>query len=215
MISRRRLATGLVALPFGVAAAPLPIPASNRLAFQIVRNGNVIGQHVVSFERAGDTLDVSIAVDYVAATGPIALLRYKYRATEQWKSGQVVSIDADTNDNGSPEHMTARRDESGLVVEGSKAPRYVAPARSLPGTHWNRAMLDGPFINAQDGRLMRPLVALTGTEKVSVNGGSVEARHYTLRGDINLDTFYDLSANWAGVRFTAKDGSEIRYLRMS
>jgi hypothetical protein len=31
--------------------------------------------------------------------------------------------------------------------------------------------------------------------------------------DANLDTFYDLTPSWVGVRFTAKDGSEIGYLR--
>ena len=214
MISRRRVATGLAALPLGAAAAPLAVPAGNRLAFQAVRDGSVIGQHIVTFERGGDVLTVSIVVDIVASAGLIALLRYKHRATEQWRGGQVVSVDADTNDSGTPGHVTVRRDDSGLVVEGSKAPRYVAPPRSLPGTYWNRAMLDGPFISVQHGRLMRPAVALTGTEKVAVAGGSVEARHYTLRGDVNLDTFYDLSGNWAGLRFVAKDGSEIRYLRI-
>ena len=109
--------------------------------------------------------------------------------------------------------MTARRDENGLAVEGSKTPRYIAPPRSLPGTHWNRAMLDAPFINTQDGRLMHPVVAFAGTERLEVVGGLVDARHYTLRGDVNLDTFYDLGAVWAGLKSTAKDGSEIRYLR--
>jgi hypothetical protein len=214
VIGRRLVTMGLASLPMGTAVAALPVPANNRLAFHVVRNGSAIGEHVIGFERTGDTLSVAIAVDIVASAGPIALLRYKHRATEQWKGGQVVSIDADTNDSGTPERMTARRDETGLVVEGSKAARYVAPARALPATHWNRAMLDGPIIDVQDGRLMHPLVALTGTEKVAVAVGSIEARHYTLRGDLNLDTFYDLTGNWAGLRLTARDGSEIRYLRV-
>ena len=221
MIGRRLVATGLAFMPFGMtpslspgmAAAAPPSPPGNRLAFHVIRNGSMIGQHVVTFDRTGDALTVSVTVDIVAGAGAIALLRYKHRATEQWKGGQVVSLDADTNDSGTPEHMTARRDESGLVVEGSKAARYVAPPRALPGTYWNRAMLDGPFISTQDGRLMHPVVLLTGTEKMPVTGGSVEARHYTLRGDITLDTFYDLTANWVGLRHIARDGSEIKYLR--
>jgi hypothetical protein len=98
-------------------------------------------------------------------------------------------------------------------VEGSKAPRYTAPPRSLPGTHWNRAMLDAPFINTEDGRLMHPTVTMVGEENVAVTGGTVEAQHFTLRGDADLDNFYDLTPSWVGLRFTAKDGSDIRYLR--
>lgn len=74
-------------------------------------------------------------------------------------------------------------------------------------------MLDAPFINTEDGRLMSPRVTLVGMESVEVTGGSIESQHYTMRGDANLDTFYDLTPSWVGLRFSAKDGSEVRYLR--
>ncbi|MGD0107159.1 MAG: DUF6134 family protein [Rhodopila sp.] len=214
MITRRAVLAGTAALPFRQAHAALPIPPGDRLAFHIIRKGSTIGEHVITFERARDALTVSVTADIVVGLGPIAFFRYKHRATVQWDDVQVVSINAETNDDGTPRHMTARRDESGLVVEGSRAPRYTAPPRSLPGTHWNRAMLDAPFINIEDGRLMSPKVTLVGMETVEVTGGSVEAQHYTMRGDADLDTFYDLTPAWVGLRFTSKDGSEIRYLRL-
>ena len=213
MIRRRLLLTGAAALPFREARAALPIPPNNRLAFHIIRKGSTIGEHSVTFETAGDALTVSVAADIVVGIGPIAFFRYKHRAIVRWQNEQVVSIDAETNDDGTADHMTARREESGLVVEGSKAPRYTAPPRSLPGTHWDRAMLDAPFINTQDGRLMHPTVKMVGMEKVEVTGGSVEAQHYTMRGDADMDTFYDMTPSWVGLRFTAQDGSEVRYLR--
>jgi hypothetical protein len=193
MIGRRLLLAGAVTLPFRNADAALPITET--------------------FQRRGDALIVSVVVDIEIGLGPIAFFRYRNRATVHWEGGQVVSVDAATNDDGSPQHMSARRDESGLVVEGSKAPRYTAPPRSLPGTHWNRAMLDAPFINTEDGRLMHPTVTMVGEENVAVTGGTVEAQHFTLRGDADLDNFYDLTPSWVGLRFTAKDGSDIRYLR--
>ncbi len=213
MIGRRSLLASLIALPVVRARAGLPIPAGNRLAFHIIRKGSTIGEHSVEFAQAGDALTVSVAADIVVGIGPIALFRYTHRAIVHWQAGQVVSIDATTNDDGTPRHMMARRDEAGLVVEGSTASRYVAPPRSLPGTHWNRAMLDAPFINTEDGRLMSPRVALVGMENVEVTGGSIKAQHFTMRGDANLDTFYDLTPSWVGLRFSAKDGSEVRYLR--
>ena len=74
-------------------------------------------------------------------------------------------------------------------------------------------MLDAPFISTDDGRLMCPTVTLVGTATLDVTGGSVIAQHYMIRGDADLDTFYDATPAWVGLRFTAKDGSEIRYLR--
>ena len=191
MIGRRLLLAGAAVLPFRDADAALPIPAGDRLAFHIIRKGSKIGEHVEMFQRAGDALTVSVAVDIVIGIGPFAFSRYKNRVTVHWQGGQVISVDAKTYDDGSPRHMSARRDEGGLVVEGSKAPRYSAPSRSLPGTHWNRAMLDAPFINTEDGRLMHPTVTMVGMEDVAVTGGTVRAQHFTLRGDADLDTFYD------------------------
>jgi hypothetical protein len=213
MIGRRRLLGGLAVVPFGPVRAALPVPAGDRLCFDIIRKGDKIGEHTLTFARTSDALTVAVGVDIVVGFGPIAFFRYKHRATVHWQSGEVVSVDAETNDDGTPRQMTARRDESGLVVQGSRAPRYIAPPQSLPGTHWDKAMLNGPFINTEDGRLMSPKVTLVGMEKLDVTGGSVEAQHYTMRGDANLDTFYDLTPSWVGLRFTAHDGSEIRYLR--
>lgn len=213
MIGRRLTVAGLATLPLGLARAGLPIPPSDRLAFHIVRKGSTIGEHVITFARTADTMTVSVAADIVLGLGPVAFFRYTHRATVRWQAGQVVSIDAETNDDGTARRMTARRDQYGLVVEGSKAPRYTAPPNASPGTHWDRAMLNGPFINTEDGRLMRPIVTLVGVEKVEVTGGLVEAQHFTLRGDAELDTFYDLAPSWVGLRFTARDGSEVRYVR--
>lgn len=215
MIGRRALLGSLATVPFGAvgAWAAMPIPAGNRLAFHILRKGSTIGEHTVTFTRSGDALTVAVAADIAVGIGPIAFFRYKHRATVQWQGNQVVSVDAQTNDDGTPRQMTARRDNNGLVVEGTKAPRYIAPPRSLPGTHWDIAMLEAPFLNTEDGRLMHPTVTLVGTEKLDVTGGTVEARHYTMRGDADLDTFYDATPGWVGLRFNAKDGSEVRYFR--
>ena len=212
MIARRLLLGGLAVAPWRRAGATSPLPPRNRLAFHVIRNGETIGEHTLTFKRSADELAVEVAVDIAVGFGPITLFRYRHRATERRVGGQVVSVDAETNDDGTPQHMTARRDESGLVVEGSRAPRYTAPPRSLPGTHWDRAMLDAPFINTEDGRLMQPTVTPGGMEQVSAAGATVQAQCYALRGEVNLDTCYDVTPTWVGLRFTAKDGSQIRYL---
>jgi hypothetical protein len=205
---------GLAVAPFGSVQAALPVPADDRLVFNIVRKGDKIGEHALTFTRTAIGLTVAVAVDIVVGIGPIAFFRYKHRATVRRRGAQVVSVDAETNDDGTPKKMTARREDSGLVVEGTNAARYVAPPKSLPGTHWDRAMLDAPFINTEDGRLMSPTVTLVGTKKVPVGNGSVTAQHFRLSGDANLDTFYDTTPSWVGLRFTAHDGSEVTYLRV-
>jgi hypothetical protein len=215
MIGRRGfLLAGSAAMVIDTARAALPVPAGGELGFDIMREGAKIGTHVLNFTRVGAALKVAVAVDIVVSFGPIVLYRYKHRATVDWDGEMVASITARTNDDGTPRRMSAQRDEGGLVVEGSRAARYVAPAHSLPGTHWDRAMLDAPFINTEDGRLMSPTVTPMGWTEVAVTGGTVRAQQYHLTGDVQLDTYYAEGPAWVGLRFQAHDGSEVRYLKM-
>jgi hypothetical protein len=216
MMTRRTLliagAAGL-ALPKPIAAA-LPVPEDGRLGFSVLRDGSPIGSHVLGFEPSVEGLVVRVAVDLRIGLGPFTLFRYRHRATETWAGGQVVALESETDDDGETYRVTGRREADGFVVAGSRVQPYVAPADAMPATHWNRRMLDGPFINTQDGRLMRPRVTELGTEIVpTATGARLAAERFALSGEVTLDTWYEPAPRWAGLRFRAKDGSEIRYER--
>jgi len=48
----------------------------------------------------------------------------------------------------------------------------------------------------------------------TASGGTVEARHFAVRGDANIDTWYDDTPTWVGLRFTSHEGAEIRLERI-
>jgi len=215
MIERRGVLLGgamLAGMPAMLRAA-LPVPG-DRLGFDIIRKGVKLGTHQLTFERSGDTLTVQAAVDLVLKIGFITVYRYSHHATERWVGDQIVALQTNSSDNGTPNQVSGRRDASGLVIEGTKAPRYVAPANALPAMHWNRRELDGPLINVQDGRLMHPKVAPIGSDMIpTAAGAQIRANHYTLTGDVQLDMWYDARPSWAGLSFKVMDGSTIRYER--
>ena len=188
----------------------MPIPPGNRLAFNIVRKGSMIGTHVLTFQPEGNRLTVMVAADIAVALGPIVLFRYRHRTTERWENAQVVSVDAETNDDGTTDRARMWREGGPLIVEGTGGPRYTAPANATPATHWNRSMLDGPFINTQDGKLLRPTVAALGTT-TSLKNYNEPAAGYALRGDCHLDTWYDATPRWVGLLFRGRDGTDISY----
>lgn len=221
MIDRREMLLGgamLAALPTlaraGLAVpTPLPVPAGDRLGFDIVRKGSKLGTHDLSFVRSGDDLTVKVVVDLVVKIAFITVYRYSHRATERWSGGEVVALDTTTNDNGDKFTVTGRRDKSGLVIEATKLARYTAPADALPATHWNRRQLDGPWINTQTGKLMRPKVTPIGADTIPGANGPLRASHYAITGEVQLDMWYDRQAEWAGLSFVGKDGTSVRYLR--
>jgi hypothetical protein len=217
MIDRRRLILGgvaLAAMPVFPLGAALPIPAGNRLGFDILRKGAKLGTHVLTFEPGGSGLTVHIAVELTYKLLGVTLYHYRHRATEVWSGDQVTAIDCRTDDNGSPYQVTGRREAGGFAVTGTGTPRYIAPADALPATHWNRRELDGPWINTQNGHLIRPKITPQGVTSIpTANGGSIPARHYALSGEVQLDIFYD-DRGWAGLSFV-KGGAPIVYERQS
>jgi hypothetical protein len=214
MIGRRDLlAVGGALLVAPAARAALPVPTGNRLGFDVLRKGSKLGTHMLTFRPEGDRLTVEVLVDIAYKIGPITLYHYSHRATERWQGDQVMSVEARTDDNGSKSGVTAHREGNGWSVEGPKSGRYTAPPNAMPATHWNRRELDGPWINTQDGRLMRPRVASLGVDAVpSAGGGTLSARHFRLSGDVQMDMWYDDRLGWAGLSF-AMGGAPIVYLR--
>ena len=192
------------------------MPTSRRLEFLVFRNGNPLGRHAISFsDRNGDLL-VDISVDYTVKFGPLSFFRYKLRGRETWSNGVLASAQAQTDNNGKREYMSADRDGEALIVEGSKARRARAPCDCLIATHWNIAQLDGPMINPQDGSLLRFSVKTRGLSKlIDARGAARSARRYALNGESPLELWYEDPGIWVGLRAKAFDGSVISYVLTS
>ena len=223
ILGRRKLLAGGAALicgrAFPVLADPpslLSTPPGKTLGFAVVREKSKIGEHVLTFEDAGNgNLTVRVAVELRVGIGPIALFRYKHSAAEVWQNGQLAALDTTTNDDGTPNKVSGRSTPTGFMVEGTRAPLYTAPPEALPATHWNRKQLDGPWINTQDGRLLHPVITPKGSSAIpTASGAMIAANHFSTSGDAILETWYDDSPNWAGLSFKAGDGSDIVYERM-
>jgi len=196
------------------ASEALPVPPAGKLRFRILRKGDDIGTHSVTFSRSGDALTVDIAVDILAKFGPIPVYRYTHRATETWRGGQFMSIASKTDHDGSPQWMRAERTPDGIVVEGSKTDRYVAPKGALTTTYWNRAMVQDRMIQTEDGRLFDVRPTQLGVEKVPLaTGATVPAKHYNIEGGLHFDVWYDENDQWAHLTSNT-NGTTIIYERL-
>ena len=215
-VGRRRLlawlaATGAAA-PRLAAAAAAPVPPAGGLAFRILRGDRQVGTHRITFSRTEDRLAVAVAIDIAVRFGPLTLFRLTHRATETWRGSVFERIESRTDNDGRSEWMWAVRQDGFVLVDGSGSGRSRAPEGALPATYWNPAILAGPMLDAQDGRLLRGRVTAAGMDDVTVGGGQVRARHYVLTDDADLELWYDLDGNWAHMRMR-RAGSLITYER--
>jgi hypothetical protein len=197
------------------ARAALPVPTGDRLAFRLIRHGDDIGRHTLTFDRHGDTLTVRVEVTALVTLLSIPIVRYSHRVVETWQGDALVAVTGETNKNGTREWVDARRTGEGLVVTGSKTARYIAPEPAIGTSYWNKRMLDGPMISLEDGALLKPKVAAEQAEPIrTASGRTIEAARFALRGAFNVDVWYDLGNVWAGLAFDVADGSQVRYERL-
>lgn len=213
MLTRRTLLyTSGLAICAAPALAALPVPPARKLAFRILRNGSEIGTHALTFAQNGDALAVTVDVDMSVSLGPIRFFHYKHHTIESWSGDTFTSLDSKTDYDGEAAFCTVRRDGDKLTVEGSKAAKYTAPGATLAATHWNKAELNGPMINPENGMLVHPRIADLGMGQVALASGTmVPAHHFSWRGADSLDLWYDAQNDWAGLKATVKDGSELTY----
>jgi hypothetical protein len=192
------------------------IPASTRLSFRVFRNGTPLGTHQVSFLRDGETTVADIAIDYLVKFSFITMFKYRLRAREIWSGRRLVSVRANTDNNGKPEFMNANRDGDSLHVNGSRVRPNRAPDGAIASTHWNIGQLDAPMINPQDGTLMELRVVPHGESSISdTSGRTRSARHFSLVGSTPFELWYDIDDTWTALRARVEDGSVITYVRQS
>ena len=156
----------------GIAAADSPPRAvdpfrlyGNQITFDVERDGDVVGRYVIDFTRTdqGVLAEARVDVDVNLLFVPVYSLRY--HARELWSGGELLSIEASTDDDGDLVHLQATRDAEGLQVQTNNG-AYETPA-VLPISHWNAALLEGgPLLNGMTGEV----------DEVRLSAGSQLAR---------------------------------------
>jgi len=211
---RRRAILAAPALLVRPARA-VTVPETGTLTFRMMRHGDAIGTHRLTFARDDGTLRVHIAVDAVVTLLSIPIVRYRHQAVETWRDGRLVGLAAETNKNGEHEWAKARLTAAGLEVSGSQTRPYLAPSDAIPTSYWDKQMLDGKMISLEDGVLLAPKVAAMPAETIMLaSGRRIPADHYALSGAFAVDLWYDRADTWAGMAMTVADGSEVRYERL-
>jgi hypothetical protein len=198
-----------------VTLAALPVSAATGTRrLELYRGNSRIGEKQITVRRDGDTVAVTTDIAIAVRVLGLTVYRYTLESREVWENGQLARLDARTNDDGAAHFARAARSGDGLAIEGSEYRGTVAgnPATT---TYWSSAFLERPvWISTQDGRPWRVRAQAVGTEPFPTAGGSVNATRWHVRGDLDLDLFYDGAGEWVGTEFDAR-GETARFVLAS
>lgn len=212
-----RFSGAVAALAFGIVCGPMAFAATDawrmdELSFEIRRDGRPVGEHSVSFARAGDAIDVharsEIAVPFLFFTG----YRFSYQSRSRWRDGRMEQLDAVTDDNGAVSRVLARREGDRVAVDGP-AGRVEAAPDTFVTEHWNSQVLRAPTVlNTITGSINRVDIVSHGPETIEATSGTQKALRFSYTGDLQVTVWYDEAGRWVGLRFLARDGSRIDYV---
>ena len=124
-------------------------------------------------------------------------------------------LETDTNDNGTPYRVRARRVAGGILIQATGLADQMAPENALPLTHWAIAAMDAPLFNPQTGKMLREEAQKRGLSTVRLADGTpIQATGYALAGEAPIEDWYDRQLVWAALNGRGKDGSAIAYRRI-
>jgi hypothetical protein len=196
---RRAVLAGGLLLPFlpSLAAA-----APRNLVFAVFRNGTKIGEHHVAFSGDAAALTATTEATMTVKIGPVPVFRYLHKALEKRTDGVFTSLETSTTTNGKAEHVTAER-AGGAIRVDCPSGKSTFSADTNPMNHWNQQIFGaGPLFNPQTGKLLK------------VRTARVAPGHWTIRGEAEIDDYYDEAGAWQSLVGKLDDGSKVEYRRI-
>jgi hypothetical protein len=158
-------------------------------------DGKAGGTYTVTTSTAADgTETIAVAAEVKVK---LALYTYVYQlnSAEVWKNGQLVSVEAKSNDDGKRRTVSAVAGDRGLTVTVNRETRKIggdvitATGVRVPGADKVR---DAILFDSEDGSETAVRVEPLGACKVTLNGKVIEGARFKLTGkDVNAEWWFD------------------------
>ena len=200
------------AMLFTAPGARAAAPSGGKLDFTVLRDGDQIGRHVLSFKKDADALTVNIETKTEVKVLFVTAYAFEHQGREVWQNGKLVELASATNDDGTKHTLAVKNGAGALAINGDGQTSKAA-VEIIPASLWHEGILAGGVIlNTLHGKQMKITVRDAGSESIPVAGQSVAAQHYVIEGDLQRELWFDETRVLVKVRFKGNDGSNIEYV---
>jgi hypothetical protein len=212
-LPRRWVLAGLGAFAATPAVAQ-PLAAPRDLSFRVTRQGSPMGSLRLSFTRDGDRLIARTMVELSVYVAFLRVFRYTHDSTEIWRGDQLLSLWAETYDDGQRYSVRAVPQGDNLRLEGPAGTRTV-PSRSLTSNSvWHPAFLrQRNVIDCEKARFEIVTVEALGQRVLPVLGARrLATGHRVTVSYARGETWHDQAGEWVHSVFQTK-GETLTYER--
>jgi hypothetical protein len=213
------VAAALLVMPFAAAdaqTAPADWPGrTGRYVFDITRDGEPIGVQTIELRQNGGTVTAITESKVEVEILGITVYRMNQVLEETFEGTRLVALKAQTKDPDGLRKGEIARDGDRWTGKLLKEKRdFECDCKST--TMWHISSLDGSkIIEASEARPRSIKVEDKGLEALDLPEGRVQARRFTVSGEIERDVWYDAAGNLVASRQLGSDGSVIRLVLTS
>jgi hypothetical protein len=205
-------------LSLAAAAALLAVPSAARAAdageytFTVLKDGDPVGRHSFAFACQGDRIEIQEKTEIEVRLAMIPIYSFEHEARQLWENGQVVRIDATTNDNGEKLDITVRPNGHGYIrTVNGRVDRFDGSTTVL--AFWNKDTLKHhAFFSAVEDKTLDASFQFVGRETMTLHGQQLDVEHYRMVGDEERDLWFDSAGRVVKVAFR-RHGAQLEYVR--
>ena len=180
--------------------------------FTVLKDGDPVGHHSFAFECEGDRIEIQEKTDIEVRLAMIPIYSFEHEARQLWEHGQVVRIDATTNDNGEKLDITVRPNGHGYIrTINGRVDKFDESTTVL--AFWNKDTLKHhAFFSAVEDKKLDASFQFLGQERMTLGGQQLDVEHYRMVGDEERDLWFDDASRVVKVAFE-RHGSQLEYVR--
>ncbi|MDJ0686276.1 MAG: DUF6134 family protein [Alphaproteobacteria bacterium] len=186
-------------------------PGTEIYDFHVFMNGRMIGDHIVRVDDQGDATSVEIDIALEVGLGPFTLYSYDQEKRALWRDGELQSFRSVSDNDGDAYIVEAQRTADGdisVVVNGADP---VLTDVWFPTSYWNKETVEqSKLLATLDGEVQEVSARAAGWQFIPIQGSTRRVEKFELRGDLDIDLWYDEEDKWVRLAFNFK-GNEFVY----
>jgi len=183
------------------------------VVFDVLRDGDKIGEHRLVFEREEETLKVSVETDMTVKFAFLTVFRYEHKRVERWRDGELESLAGMTNDDGQQYEISIVRREGHYSRTVNGAEEEISGPVAVDSLWSKQRVTAGKIFSAASDKVYRVRSDTMGTETIEAKGGEMQAEHIKLTGELDRDLWYDPAGDLLRIRYESDAGETFEFVR--